>query len=126
MLAATNQQMGQYLLTTLVLIVGLLLLLRVRWRPRLLLAGYPGLMGYLRCVPRTDAQKRDALDLVMRGVVVFFIGLALPPLFIVGLVLFYYGLRKLCMIWMGLEILEDSHEPTGEPHGQPAATDAAP
>ena len=104
-------------LIVLVLLIAAIVLsvLIVRWRRRVMRAGKRGLMAYLRDVPRTDVEKRDALDLVLRGAVIFLIGLVAKPLLIIGAILFYYGFRKLCMMWMGLVIPEATSEPPGEP-----------
>ncbi len=124
MLGMTEDEKGAYVLFMIVLTVVLVVLLLVRWRPRILRAGYPGLYAFLHCVPRTDAQKRDALDLTLRGLVLFIVGAVLQPLWVIGAFLFYYGIRKFCMIWMGLEILEGTDESPSESHGEPARSDA--
>jgi len=114
MLGAGQDEAGLIFLVLLITAIVLSVLL-IRWRRRVMRAGKPGLMAYLRDIPRTDVEKRDALDLVLRGAVVFLIGLVAQPFWIIGAVLFYYGFRKLCMMWMGLVIPEASSEPPGEP-----------
>ena len=70
-------------------------------------AGDPGVGAYLRAAPRNDEEKRHAVDLTLKGVVLCVLGLFFPPLLLVGLFPFYYGTRKLCLAWMGLGILDD-------------------
>ena len=70
-------------------------------------AGYPGVGAYLRAVPRNDEEKRQAVDLALKGVVLCALGLFFPPMILVGVVPFYYGSRKLVLVWLGLDILAE-------------------
>ncbi len=106
-----KDEAGFLVLILIVLTIILLILLRFRWMPRIRRAGYRGLGDFLRRIPTTPAQKRDALDLLLRGIVVFAVGCVLIPYFVVGLIMVYYGARKLLMAWMGLGVLEDVDEP---------------
>ena len=70
-------------------------------------AGYDRLGDYLRSAPRNDREKRDAVDLALQGVVICLLGLLFPPFLVLGLFPLYYGARKICLAWMGLEFLEE-------------------
>ncbi len=70
-------------------------------------AGYPGVGAYLRAVPRNDEEKRQAVDLALKGAILCGLGLFFPPMILVGVVPFYYGSRKLILVWLGLDILAE-------------------
>lgn len=70
--------------------------------------GYPSLSAYLRAAPRTDAERRDAADLALKGLVICLLGLIFPPMLLAGLFPFFYGARKLVYAWMGLGLLDDA------------------
>jgi len=70
-------------------------------------AGYPGVGAYLRAVPRNDEEKRQAVDLALKGAVLCALSLFFPPLILVGVFPFYYGSRKLILVWLGLDILAE-------------------
>lgn len=71
-------------------------------------SGYPSLTAYLRAAPRTDAEKRDAADLALKGSVLCLLGLLFPPLLLFGLIPFFYGARKVVWASMGLGLADDS------------------
>jgi hypothetical protein len=73
--------------------------------------GYPTTGAYLRSAPATDAEKRDAADLALRGLVLCVLGLLLPPLILVGLVPLFYGGRQLTYASMGLGLVDDADLP---------------
>jgi hypothetical protein len=73
--------------------------------------GYPSTGAYLRSAPGTDAEKRDAADLALRGLVFCVLGILLPPLVLVGLVPLFYGGRKLTYASMGLGLVDDADLP---------------
>ena len=73
--------------------------------------GYPSTGAYLRSAPGTDAEKRDAADLALRGLVLCVLGILLPPLVLVGLVPLFYGGRKLTYASMGLGLVDDADPP---------------
>jgi len=91
-----------------VTLTGLLL---SRQRRNARLAGYPSLGAYLRAAPRTDEEKRDAVDLALKGLVVCLLGLLVPPLLLIGLFPFFYGTRKVVYGSMGLGIVDDTDHP---------------
>ena len=64
--------------------------------------GYPGVMPYLRAVPRDQAEKQAAVDLVMKGVVLCLLGVVFPLLVLIGAFPLYYGVRKLLLIGFGM------------------------
>lgn len=70
-------------------------------------AGYPSVGEYLRAVPRNDEEKRQAVDLALKGAVLCGLSLFFPPLILVGVFPFYYGSRKLILVWLGLDILAE-------------------
>jgi hypothetical protein len=82
-------------------------------------AGYPTLGAYLAATPRTDAEKRAAADLALKGVVICFLGLLFPPLILFGLIPLYFGARKVIHAALGLGLAEDIDDP-GDPgdHGE--------
>lgn len=73
--------------------------------------GYPSLLAYLRAVPRTDEERRDAADMAMKGLVVTLLGVIVAPLVLVGLVPLFYGGRKLAYAMMGLGLVDDVQPP---------------
>ena len=70
-------------------------------------AGYASLGAYLAATPRTDAEKRAAADLALKGIVICLLGLLFPPLIVVGLVPLYFGMRKVIHVSMGLGLVDD-------------------
>ncbi len=75
-------------------------------------SGYASVGDYLRATPRTDQEKRDAVDLALRGLVLCLVGLLFPPLLLVGPVPLYYGARKLAFVSMGFGLFEDAEPPS--------------
>ena len=73
--------------------------------------GYPSMRAYLRAAPRSDAEKRDAADLALKGLVCCVLGLLLPPFVLVGAVPLFYGGRKLVYASMGLGLVDDADPP---------------
>lgn len=85
------------------------LVLLVRSQQRLARqAGYPSMGAYLRAAPRTDQEKRDAVDLALKGLVICLLGLLLPPVLLVGLFPLFYGARKMVYASMGLGLVDDA------------------
>lgn len=72
--------------------------------------GYRSTAEYLRAAPRSDAEKRDAADLVLKGLVFCLLGAILAPFVLIGLVPLFYGGRKLLYAWMGLGLVDDADE----------------
>ena len=72
---------------------------------------YPSTGAYLRAAPRSDAERQDAADLVLKGLVFCVLGLLFPPFVLVGLVPLFYGGRKLLYASMGLGLVDDPEQP---------------
>lgn len=77
---------------------------------RIMRLGYKSRSEYLRAVPRTDAERKDAADLALKGLVICILGLMFAPLVFVGLVPLFYGGRKLTYALLGLGLLDDEDE----------------
>jgi len=73
--------------------------------------GYASTGDYLRAAPRSDAEKRDAADLVLKGLVFCMLGLIFSPFVLVGLIPLFYGGRKLLYTSMGLGLVDDPDQP---------------
>ena len=80
-------------------------------RSRATRLNYPSTGAYLRAAPRSDAEKQDAADLVLKGLVFCVLGLLFPPFVLVGLVPLFYGGRKLLYASMGLGLVDDADQP---------------
>ena len=68
--------------------------------------------AYLRAAPQSDAEKRDAVDLALKGLVICILGLVFPPFFLFGLFPLFYGTRKLAWASMGLGLVDDADQPS--------------
>ena len=95
------------LVVTLTVAAAIVIFVVRRLRKNAVAAGYPGVGAYLRAVPRNDEEKRQAVDMALKGVIVCALGLFFPPMILVGVVPFYYGSRKLILVWLGLDILAE-------------------
>lgn len=73
--------------------------------------GYESTPAYLRAAPRSDAEKRDAVDLALKGLASCMLGLLFPPFVLVGLIPLFYGGRKLVYASMGLGLVDDADQP---------------
>jgi len=69
--------------------------------------GYPSTRTYLRAAPRSDDERRDTADLVLKGLAYCLLGILFPPLVLVGLVPLFYGARKFIYASMGLGLVDD-------------------
>lgn len=74
-------------------------------------AGHPTIMAYLRAIPCSDQDKRDAVDLALKGLMMCLLGLIFPPLLLVGVFPLFYGARKLLYALMGLGLVNDAESP---------------
>jgi hypothetical protein len=61
-------------------------------------------------VPRSDAEKQDAADLALKGLVLCVLGLLFSPLVVVGVIPLFYGGRKLVYASMGLGLVDDGDQ----------------
>ena len=75
--------------------------------------GYGSLGDYLRAAPQTDEERRDAVDLALKGVVICLLGLLFPPLLLIGLFPLFYGARKIAYSSMGLGLVDDADQQGG-------------
>ena len=91
-----------------VVMVGRIL---ARQRRNAQVAGYGSLGAYLRAAPRTDEEKRDAVDLALKGLVLCLLGLLFAPLLLIGLLPLFYGTRKVVYGSMGLGIVDNVDQP---------------
>ena len=66
------------LLGPMLAVVAAVLLFLVRFGRRAKLFGYPSTSAYLRAAPRSDPEKRDAVDLVLKGLLLYVAGLFAP------------------------------------------------
>ena len=64
--------------------------------------GHPSTRSYLRAVPRTDEEKRDAADLALKGLILCLLGMIFAPALLFGLIPLFYGARKVVYASMGL------------------------
>ena len=78
-----------------------------RSRQRARQAGYTGIFDYMRAVPRNDREKREAVNMAFRGLVLCLIGIVLTPLLLLGLPPLYYGGRKITLAMLGIDLLAD-------------------
>ena len=72
--------------------------------------GYPSLTAYLRAAPQTDEEKRAAVDLALKGLVICLLGLLMPPVLLIGLIPLFYGVRKIAYASMGLGLVDDARK----------------
>ena len=91
--------------------IGAILLVWLLLRSQRRLAkelGYPSLSAYLRAAPQTDQEKRAAVDLALKGLVICLLGLLMPPVLLIGLFPMFYGVRKIAYASMGLGLVDDA------------------
>jgi hypothetical protein len=74
-------------------------------------AGYASAGDYLRAVPRSDEERRSAVDLALWGAVLCLLGILAPPLLLFGVFPLFYGVRKLAYASMGLGLVDDADQP---------------
>jgi hypothetical protein len=73
--------------------------------------GYSSTVAYLRAVPRTDAEKQDAADVALKGLVLCLLGVIFSPFVLAGLIPLFYGGRKVVYASMGLGLVDDGEQP---------------
>jgi hypothetical protein len=73
--------------------------------------GYASAGEYLRAAPRSDAEKRDAADLALKGLIWCVLGAIFAPLILIGLLPLFYGGRKMIYASMGLGLVDDPDSP---------------
>ena len=92
-----------------VLVGGVILWWRIRRQAHRF--GYSSAMNYLRAVPKSDDERRDAADLAVIGLAVCLLGMFWAPSVFAGLVPFFYGARKFAYATLGLGLVDDGEEP---------------
>ena len=70
--------------------------------------GYSSWGEYLRAAPKTDPEKQDAVDLAFLGLALCILGIAIPPLLLIGIFPFFFGARKMAYSFMGLGLVDDA------------------
>ena len=73
--------------------------------------GYASRGDYLRAVPKSDGERRDAADLALKGLVICLLGLFFAPIALAGVVPLFYGGRKVIYASLGLGLVDDRIEP---------------
>ncbi|HSG00524.1 MAG TPA: hypothetical protein VLA20_05300 [Vicinamibacterales bacterium] len=96
-------------------VIALVIVVAVRtWRDvreKARQAGYATVGAFLRAAPQTDEEKRDAVDMALKGLVISALGLLFPPFLLIGLFPLFYGARKLAYASMGLGLVDDAERP---------------
>jgi hypothetical protein len=72
--------------------------------------GYRGIREYMRAAPRTDAEKKDAVNMTMRGAALCLLGIVFAPFVLLGVVPLYYGGRKITLSLLGLDLPADAND----------------
>jgi hypothetical protein len=101
--------------TILVLVIAVIIVFTVarifrRLRRAAVRAGYSSVKTYLQSPPRSDREKRDAVDLALSGLIICLLGLLFPPFLLVGILPLYYGSRKTVYASLGLGLVDDEDE----------------
>ncbi len=86
-------------------------MLWIKFRRQVRRLGYPSPGAYLRAAPRSDEEKRDAVNLALKGLVICLLGLVFPPFLLIGVFPFFYGARKVAWASMGLGLVDDADQP---------------
>jgi hypothetical protein len=89
------------------IVVGLIILHRSYYGSRARRFGYESRAAYFRAVPRTDAEKREAVDQALMGLVLCLVGLLVPPVLLVGIVPLFVGGRKAVFAALGLGLSDE-------------------
>ena len=100
-----------FAVTATILLIGVGLMLWNGFRRKALRLGYPSVGAYLKAAPRSDEEKRDAVDLALKGLVICLFGLVFPPFLLIGPFPLFYGARKVAWAEMGLGLVDDADQP---------------
>ena len=87
--------------------VTILSILYSMFRRKATKAGYDSIRVYLRAVPRSDEERRDAVDLASTGALLSLLGVIVPPLLLIGVFPLFYGGRKIAYTALGLDLVDD-------------------
>lgn len=96
---------------TAILIVGLWIAYASYYGSRARRFGYASRSAYLRAVPQSDEEKREAVDQALKGLVISIVGIVFFPLLFVGLFPLYIGGRKASFALLGLGLIDDTDTP---------------
>ena len=100
-----------FLFFVLAIIGAIIATYKIYYSNRAVRFGYTSRVEYLKAVPKTDEEKRDAVDQACKGVVICLLGLMFPPLLLVGLFPLFFGGRKILSVSMGLGSNDDGDQP---------------
>jgi len=92
-------------------IIGVALMILNSSRRKARHLGYPSLGAYLSAVPGSDEEKREAVSLALKGLIMCVLGLLFPPFLLIGLFPLFYGARKVAWVSMGLGLVDDAEQP---------------
>ena len=70
-------------------------------------AGQTSVREFLRSVPRTDEERRGAIDMTLAGFAICVVGLLFPPVLLIGVFPLYFGARKMAYTALGLGLVDD-------------------
>jgi hypothetical protein len=102
--------MASVLIAT-VLVIGVAVMLWKYLQRHARRLGYPSLGAYLRAAPSSDEEKREAVNLALKGMVICLLGLVFPPFLLIGIFPLFYGARKVAWASMGLGLIDDAEQP---------------
>jgi len=96
-------------LAVITLVIGVVaFLIRGRLRRQAERFGYASVGQYLSAAPGSDAEKREAVNMALQGVVICILGLLFPPFLLIGLFPLFFGARKVAWGNMGLGLVDDA------------------
>ena len=92
-----------FVMAIIILIPIVIITYRTYYGNRAFRFGYGSRGEYLKAVPRSDDEKRDAVDQACKGLVTCLLALMFPPLLLIGLFPLFYGTRKTIYACMRLD-----------------------
>jgi hypothetical protein len=99
------------ILVVLTVIIIIVATYRTYYGNRAFRFGYASRAEYFKAVPRTEDEKRDAVDQACKGTVICLLALVFPPLLLVGLFPLFFGARKTIYVCMGLGLNDETDPP---------------
>ena len=82
-----------------------------KWRRRAHDGGYSSLSAFLRATPHTDSERKEAVDLALKGLVLLLIGSLFPPLLLIAVFPLYFGVRKVAYWSVGVGLFDEREQP---------------